>query len=94
MRIFEKINTYVGSLVNNLNAISSGIDGIENSKEDTLDAIRNISAIAEESAAASEEVSATANNQITSVEELSNQAKELDIYAKKLEEAIRRFRIK
>lgn len=93
-KVFEKINTYVGSLVNNLNAISSGIDGIENSKEDTLDAIRNISAIAEESAAASEEVSATANNQITSVEELSNQAKELDIYAKKLEEAIRRFRIK
>lgn len=93
-QVFEKINTYVGSLVNNLNAISGGIDEIENSKEGTLDAIRNISAISEETAAASEEVSATANNQINSVEELSIQAKELDSNVKHLEEAIRRFRIK
>lgn len=91
--VFENINKHVGKLANNLDNISIGVKGIESAKEDTLDAIRNISAVSQETAAASEEVSATANNQILSVENLSQSALELSNDAKKLEEAIQLFKI-
>jgi methyl-accepting chemotaxis protein len=91
--VFENINKHVANLVNNLNNISKGIKGIEEAKEDTLDAIRNISAISQQTATSSEEVSATATNQIDSVENLSGSALELAEEAKKLETAIQRFRI-
>ncbi len=90
---FEKINTYVGGLVSNLDNISVGVKSIEAAKEDTLDAIRSISAVSQETAAASEEVSATANAQIGAVENLSHSATELEEDAKKLEKAIRLFKI-
>ncbi|BCJ96231.1 methyl-accepting chemotaxis protein [Anaerocolumna cellulosilytica] len=93
IQVFEEINTHVGSLVTNLDNISNGVKGIENAKEDTMDAIRNISAVAQQTAAASEEVSATANNQIGSVEGLSLAALELAKDAKNLEKAIQLFKI-
>ncbi|MDF2589347.1 MAG: methyl-accepting chemotaxis sensory transducer [Anaerocolumna sp.] len=93
IHVFEDINKHVGNLVSNLDNISIGVKGIETAKEDTLDAIRNISAVAQQTAAASEEVSATANNQIGSVESLSESAVELAEDARKLEKAIQLFRI-
>ncbi|WMJ86183.1 methyl-accepting chemotaxis protein [Anaerocolumna sp. MB42-C2] len=93
IRVFEDINKHVGSLVTNLDNISIGIKGIETAKEDSMDAIRNISAVAQQTAAASEEVSATANVQINSVENLSESALELANDAKKLEQAIQLFKI-
>lgn len=93
IHVFENINKHVGKLANNLDNISIGVKGIETAKEDTLDAIRNISAVSQQTAAASEEVSATANNQIDSVENLSRSALELASDAKKLEEAILLFKI-
>jgi methyl-accepting chemotaxis protein len=94
IKVFEDINNRVNDLVENLDNISIGVKGIESAKEDTLDAIRNISAVSQQSAAASEEVSATANNQIGSVESLSESALDLANDAKKLEKAIQLFRIK
>lgn len=94
IKVFEDINNRVNDLVGNLDNISIGVKGIESAKEDTLDAIRNISAVSQQSAAASEEVSATANNQIGSVESLSDSALDLANDAKKLERAIQLFRIK
>jgi methyl-accepting chemotaxis protein len=91
--VFENINEHVGKLANNLEVISIGVKGIETAKEDTIDAISNISAVSEQTAASSEEVSATADSQITSVENLSESASELANNAKKLEEAIKSFRI-
>ncbi|MGB8454911.1 MAG: methyl-accepting chemotaxis protein [Anaerocolumna sp.] len=93
IKVFEDINNHVGSLVTNLDNISIGIKGIETAKEVSMDAIRNISAVAQQTAAASEEVSATANSQIGSVENLSQSALELAGDAKKLEQAIQLFKI-
>lgn len=90
---FEKINTYVGGLVSNLDNIAVGVKGIESAKEDTLDAIQSISAVSQETAAASEEVSATANMQISAVENMSHSATELAEDAKNLEKAIKSFKI-
>lgn len=93
IKVFEEINNHVGNLVNNLDIISVGIKGIESAKNVSMDAISNISAVAQETAAASEEVSATATSQISSVENLSQSAMELADDAKKLEQAIKLFKI-
>lgn len=93
VHVFEGINKNVANLINNLNNISKGIKGIEDAKEDTLDAIQNISAVSQQTATAAEEVSATANNQIESVEHLSGSSLELAADARKLEDAIQKFRI-
>jgi methyl-accepting chemotaxis protein len=93
IKVFEEINNHVGNLVNNLDIISVGIKGIESAKNVSMDAISNISAVAQETAAASEEVSATATSQISSVENLSQSAMELADNAKKLEQAIKLFKI-
>lgn len=90
---FQNINNHVSNLVNNLNNISQGVDGIESAKDETLDAIRNIAAVSQQTASSSEEVSATANNQVTSVEYLSQSASGLANDADKLKEAIRSFTI-
>lgn len=93
IRIFDDIQDQVLSLVDTLNGISVGMKGIESAKEDTLDAIRNISAVAEESAAASEEVNASTTNQISSVENLSKATFDLKEDVHKLEESIGLFKI-
>ncbi len=91
---FEEINDHVIYLVGNLDNIALGVKEIENAKEDTLGAIRSISAVAQQTAASSEEVSATVTNQVGSVEHLSISAMELAENARRLEEEIRLFRIK
>lgn len=91
--VFEDIDKHVVKLAGNLDNISVGVKGIENAKEDTVDAISNISAVSEETAAAAEEVSSTANSQIHSVESLSQAAAELSNDAQKLQEVIQLFRI-
>ena len=93
IEIFNSINGHVNNLVNNLNNISEGIKNIESAKEDSIDAIQDISAVSEETAAATEEVSATALNQINSVEMMRNAAVELADNARVLEDAIKAFTI-
>ncbi len=93
IRVFVNIDEHVKNLASNLDNISEGIVKIESAKKDTMDAIQSISAVSEETAAASEEVSATAISQIDSVERLRMAAQELAADAKKLEEAIRIFKI-
>lgn len=93
VQVFDFINDHVNDLANNLNNISIGIKKIETAKSDTMDAIQNISAVSEETAAASQEVSATALNQIDSVERLRIAAFELANDAKIMEESIKVFKI-
>ncbi len=90
---FEKINSQVEHLVNNLDTISVGIQGIESAKADTLDAIQNISAVSEETASSTEEVGATSAEQLESVTRLSEAANHLADNAKKLDGAISIFRV-
>jgi methyl-accepting chemotaxis protein len=91
---FEQINHYVGNLVNKLGNISEEIKDIEKAKSLTLNAIVNISAISEETAAASEEVETTAEDQLCAVKALNEEAAELKENVKQLEEAIKSFTIK
>ena len=93
VQVFDSINGHVNELANNLNNISIGIKRIETAKEDTIDAIQDISAVSEETAASSEEVSATALSQIDSVESMRNAAIELANNANILAEAIKAFKV-
>lgn len=94
VKVFDNINDHVNNLANNLNHIANGIKKIEEAKVETMDAIQNISAVAQQTAAASEEVSATATSQVDSVERLRTAAAELEEDAKKLEESIKLFKIR
>jgi len=94
VQVFDSINDHVNDLASNLNNIAEGIKRIETAKTDTLDAIQDISAVSQETAAASEEVSATAMNQIDAVEHMAIAVTELANNAKILEEAIKVFKIK
>lgn len=93
VEVFNNINNHVKDLVSHLDKISLGMKQIDTAKDDTLLSIESISAVSEESAAASEEMNATALNQLNAVEELRSSALELENDAKKLEEAIRVFKI-
>lgn len=88
---FENINTHVERLAMMIDNISAEIHDIEQSKATTLNAIMNISAISQESAAASEEVETTAEKQLNSVTYLNEAAQELRGQVKQLEEAISTF---
>lgn len=91
--VFNNITNHVDELANNLNDILERLRAIEAAKDNTLNAIQNISAVTQETAASSEEVNATVLNQIDSVERLQEAAQILENDAKKLEEAIKIFKI-
>lgn len=91
--VFDDISKHVNDLALNLNDILQRMKVIETAKDDTLNAIQNISAVTEQTSASSEEVNATALNQVESVERLQLSAKVLEEDAKKLEDAIRFFKI-
>lgn len=91
--VFNNINDHVNELVTNLNTISTGIKNIDSAKNDTLLSIESISAVSEQSAASAQEMNATATNQLDSVERLQLAAVELASDAKKLEDAIKQFKI-
>lgn len=94
VHLFNNINIHVDDLAGRLKNIANGIGEINRSKGDTLSAIENISAVAEETSAASEEVDATAQQQLEVVTKLNEAAKALDQDATDLEITIAVFKTK
>lgn len=88
---FQDISSHIENLVDDLNIISTGVKEIENAKNDTLNSIQNISAVAQQSAAASEEVNATSIEQLDAVTYLSEAADALLTDANRLNDAISIF---
>ncbi len=92
VKLFHNINVHVDDLAAKLDLIASGIDDINRSKADTLLAIENISAVAEETSAASQEVDATAQQQLEAVMKLNESAKALNNDASDLDATIQLFK--
>lgn len=90
---FDNISNHINDLVSNLNDILARLKDIETAKEDTLNAVQNISAVIQETSASTQEVNATAQNQIDSVERLRRSAIILEEDARKLQDAIRIFKL-
>ncbi|NMB34415.1 MAG: methyl-accepting chemotaxis protein [Clostridium sp.] len=86
LKAMDEIITYMGKYSESVNAILK-------SREETLDAINNISAVSQETAATVEEVAATTQDQITGIEELTKQSKLLNRMAQELNESISIFKL-
>lgn len=93
VKVFQSINQYVESLAGKMDAILHGVEDAEVSTKDTLDSIRNISAVAQQSAAASEEVSAMTMEQAQVMEELRGEAIILAQDAQSLSQEISKFKL-
>ena len=93
IQVFSEIDSAVYTLTEVSEKIASGVEAIERAKQGTQDAIDNISAVAEETAACTEEAKGATKHQIHSVEGLSDSAIEMDENANRLAQAIQIFTI-
>lgn len=91
VKVFQDVDSHMVDLTNRINHIMKNMQTITVSKDDVLDAIKNIAAVTQQTVASSEVLEATVNNQITSVETLNSQAEEMKERARELEEAIAKF---
>ena len=91
--VFNQIEMQVEGLADNLGSIQHGMKDIDSAKNETLNLIQSISAVAEETTAAVEEVTATAERQLEAVEQLNDEAGELSGNAEHLIDTISAFKI-
>ena len=93
VNVFEDIKGHVNTLANDLDTISANIQGIENAKNDTMEAIASISATSNETEAASTELSRNAEKQLQAVEILYNEVKQLRKNSEELDESVSIFKV-
>lgn len=93
VNVFEDIKGHVNTLANDLDTISANIQGIENAKNDTMEAIASISATSNETEAASTELSRNAEKQLQAVEILYNEVKQLQRNSEELDESVSIFKV-
>lgn len=91
--LFGDVDSHMSELMEKINHIMDNMKVIMTSKDEILDLIRNIAAVSQETVAASEDVESTVGKQISSVETLELQSKDLEEQANKLKHAISRFMI-
>lgn len=90
---FDEIIVAVDNIVHRMSDVNDNIKKINTVKESTMNAIMNISAISEETAASSEEVSASTEEQTAIAEQVSILAKDLLKMSDKLVESIAKFKV-
>jgi methyl-accepting chemotaxis protein len=91
---FHSMNDGVESLITNINEIGEDMKNMNGARESTLSAVESISAISEETLAASNTIDETLTVQDESVKGLEEASNTLYGYAKELDEAINKFKIK
>lgn len=90
---FNDIFNEVKNLVYYIKEVEAIAAKINADSSQMIESVNNISAITQENSAGLEEVSATTQEQTASVEEVSSAAVELAELSKKLQEAVKRFKI-
>ena len=93
VRTFDTITEQVCGLNANIGEIFHKLTDITQTKNETVEAVANISATLEETVASSEEVDSAARKQMNAAEKLNQEAKELGVQAIDLKTAIARFKI-
>ena len=89
---FQVMNQQVVILNDELNAILQNLLAMEEMRSTTLDSIRDISAISQQTAASSSVLSDTASKQFEVVTDLTSMAESLSNYASELENCVKEFR--
>lgn len=90
--VFSRINTTIGTHVNNIKELGYMINDMDSFKEMVLSSMENISAVSEEVSASTQEVSASTQEQLTSVEQLDDMAKQLNELAGNLLKQMEKFK--
>ena len=93
IQIFKSIMSSMENLSQQVDQIIERVTQMEENKEQAINAIQNISAVSEETAASSEEVTASTQEQASSIEELSRFAEELKVSSLELQKSIERFKL-
>ena len=93
VRTFDTITEQVCGLNANIGEIFHKLTDITQTKNETVEAVANISATLEETVASSEEVDSAARKQMNAAEKLNQEAKELGVQAIDLKTAIARFKV-
>lgn len=91
VKVFQEIDRHMLELLDKINHITNNMETITVSKDEVLDAIKDIAAVTQQTLASSEMVDTNMNNQITSIEILNRQAEDMKVSAKELKAAIDKF---
>ncbi|TAH66217.1 MAG: methyl-accepting chemotaxis protein [Anaerolineaceae bacterium] len=90
---YKDINHHVERLINNVDMILESMNHIDSARSVTLEAIENISAVSQQTAAASISVSETTDYQMNSISTLHQLSKELEENANALSNAVAQFKV-
>lgn len=91
--IFRKIMDSMENLLEQVKQIMSSINAMGDNKTQAINAIQNISAVSEETAASSQEVTASTQEQLSCIEELSRFADELKSASDELQSSVSNFKL-
>lgn len=89
--LFNSVFTHIETVLKDIACTEKSVSDIVKSKDKVLDAMGNISAVAEESAATTEQISASTQEQFAAAEELSNLSSQLENLSVALNHELDRF---
>ncbi len=93
VNVFQEIRGQVDTLAQDLDTISVSVKGMEEAKNDTMEAIASISTTSNETEAASTELTKSAERQMQAVEVLNTAVKQLQLNSNELDESISVFKV-
>lgn len=90
--IFNHISNAITTLIIKVAEVQDDSDDMAVKKNEIIDVIGNISAVAQQTSAATQEVSASTEEQLASMEEIASHTQDLSSLATKLEEVVGKFK--
>jgi len=90
---FNSIDEALKSVTDRLNKSNAAMNAMENMKNQILDTLQGLTAIAEENSASTEEASASMEEQSASIAEISNSSEDLAKLAQDLQLVINKFKM-
>ena len=91
--MFEKVQEEIDHSMDGITNIYEKTDGMDHARDNLLDIVQSLTAIAEENAAGTEEASASVTEVSVVVEDISSNAKQLQGVAQTLDEHMKEFRV-
>lgn len=91
--VFKNISQQVSKLAEDVEKITKSVGGIEQAKEDTMNAIESISTTSNQTESASEELARSTEKQLQAVEVLNDAVKRLQMDAEDLDTSVSIFKV-
>ena len=93
IKVFDNMNDYLVNLIEEITSLGNTIESMERHRNDTLEAIDNISSVSEETSSSVSTVNDSLRNQMTMIDNLHDSTVELENRAKELTDAVNAFKI-